>query len=94
MLLINKHKIDNVSDAEAYIARLRDTDRVMREVVATMRAQAAAGIVPNKVNFAPARNDARKIITGAPFDGGPDSTLLADFSKKVAALDAPADVKA
>ncbi len=94
VLLINNHKIDNVSDAEAYIARLRDTDRVMREVVATMRAQAAAGIVPNKVNFAPARNDARKIITGAPFDGGPDSTLLADFSKKVAALDAPADVKA
>ncbi|WCM29642.1 DUF885 domain-containing protein [Sphingomonas sp. QA11] len=94
VLLINNHKIDNVPDAEAYIARLRDTDRVMGEVVATMREQAAAGIVPNKVNFAPARNDARKIITGAPFDTGPDSTLMADFSKKVAALNAPAEVKA
>ena len=94
VLLINNHKVDTVADAEAYIARLRDTDRVMREVAATMRAQAAAGIIPNKVNFAPARADALKVITGAPFDGGADSTLMADFRKKVEALDAPATTKA
>jgi uncharacterized protein (DUF885 family) len=94
VLLINNHKIDSVADAQAYIARLRDTNRVMREVAALMREQAAAGIVPNKVNFAPARADARKVITGAPFDGGADSTLLADFRKKVTALDAPAATKA
>ena len=94
VLLINNHKVDSVADAEAYIARLRDTDRVMREVAATMREQAAAGIVPNKVNFAPARADALKIVTGAPFDGGADSTLMADFRKKVDALDAPAATRA
>ncbi|MGH6697564.1 DUF885 domain-containing protein [Sphingopyxis sp.] len=94
VLLINNHKIDSVADAEAYIARLRDTDRVMREVAATMREQAAAGIVPNKVNFAPARADALKVIAGAPFDGGADSTLMADFRKKVEALDAPAAAQA
>ncbi|MBO9696699.1 MAG: DUF885 domain-containing protein [Sphingopyxis sp.] len=93
VLLINNHKVDSVGDAEAYIARLRDTDRVMREVAATMREQAAAGAVPNKVNFAPARTDAKKILVGAPFDSGPDSTLLADFRKKVGALDAPDAVK-
>ena len=89
VLLINNHRVDTVSDAEAYVARLRDTERVMREVAATMRAQAAAGVVPNKVNFAPVRNDARKVITGAPFGSGADSTVMADFTKKVAALDAP-----
>jgi len=94
VLLINNHKIDTVADAEAYIARLRDTDRVMREVAARMREQAAAGIVPNKVNFAPARADARKVITGAPFGSGADSTLMADFRKKVDALEAPAATKA
>ena len=94
VLLINNHKVDSVADAEAYIARLRDTDRVMREVAATMREQAAAGAVPNKVNFAPARADAKKILVGAPFDSGPDSTLLADFRKKVGALDASDAVKA
>lgn len=93
VLLINNHKIDNVADAEAYIARLRDTDRVMREVAATMRDQAAAGIIPNKVNFAPARADALKVIAGAPFDSAADSTLMADFRKKVGALDAPAAAK-
>ena len=94
VLLINNHKVDTVADAEAYIARLRDTDRVMREVAATMREQAAAGIIPNKVNFAPARADALKVVTGAPFDSGADSTLMADFRKKVDALDVPAAVKA
>jgi uncharacterized protein (DUF885 family) len=93
VLLINNHKIDSVADARAYIARLRETERVMREVTARMREQAAAGIVPNKVNFAPARNDARKVITGAPFDSGTDSTLMADFTKKVATLDAPSAEK-
>ncbi|MGP7796567.1 DUF885 domain-containing protein [Sphingomonas sp. CLY1604] len=93
-LLINNHKVDTVADARAYIARLRDTDRVMREVAARMREQAVAGIVPNRVNFAPVRADAKAIITGAPFDGGADSTLLADFRKKVAALEAPAATKA
>lgn len=93
VLLINNHKVDSVADAQAYIARIRETERVMREVTATMRKQAAAGIIPNKVNFAPARADARKVVTGAPFDGGADSTVLADFRKKVAALDAPAATK-
>ncbi|MBL0915279.1 MAG: DUF885 domain-containing protein, partial [Sphingopyxis sp.] len=94
VLLINNHRIDSVADAEAYIPRLKDTNRVMNEVAAVMRAQAAAGVVPNKVNFAPARADALKILVGAPFDGGADSTLMADFRKKVGALDAPAAVKA
>lgn len=93
VLLINNHKIDTVADAEAYISRLRETERVMREVAATMRQQAAAGIIPNKVNFAPARADARAVVTGAPFDGGADSTVLADFRKKVTALDAPTATK-
>ena len=94
VLLINNHKIDSIADAQAYVARLRETERVMREVTTTMRTQAAAGIIPNKVNFAPARADAEAIMTGAPFDNGPDSTLLADFRKKVTALDATAATKA
>lgn len=92
-LLINNHRIDSVADARAYVARLRDVERVMAEVAATMRAQAAAGIVPSKLNFGPIRADARKVITGAPFDGGQDSSLLVDFDKKVAALDVPSAEK-
>ncbi len=89
VFLINQHRVDNVADAEAYIARLREVERVMGEVVAGMREQAEMGIVPPRLVFAPVRADAQKVITGAPFGSGPDSTLLADFTKKVNALTAP-----
>jgi uncharacterized protein (DUF885 family) len=94
VFLINQHRIDNVADAQAYVSRLRDVERVMGEVGTRLRAQAAQGVVPPKLVFAPVRADARRVITGAPFGAGPDSTLFADFKKKVEALDAPADVKA
>jgi uncharacterized protein (DUF885 family) len=94
VFLINQHRVDSVADADAYIARLREVERVMDEVSARVRAQADMGIVPPKFVFAPVRADAGKVITGAPFDSGADSTLLADFRKKVTALDAPAEVKA
>jgi uncharacterized protein (DUF885 family) len=94
VFLINEHRIDTVADAKAYIARLIDSERVMREIAGTMRASAAEGIVPPKMVFAPARADARQVISGAPFDGGADSTLLADFRKKVDALKVPAEAKA
>lgn len=89
VFLINNHRVDNVADAEAYVARIRDSERVMRETAALMREQAGMGIVPPKLVFAPVRNDARKVITGAPFTAGPDAALMADFRKKVAALSVP-----
>jgi uncharacterized protein (DUF885 family) len=94
VFLINQHRIDSVEDAQAYVSRLREVERVMREVSANVRRQAGMGIVPPRMVFEPARADARRVVTGAPFNGGPDSTLLADFRKKVDALKAPADVKA
>ncbi|HEU0134749.1 MAG TPA: DUF885 domain-containing protein, partial [Allosphingosinicella sp.] len=94
VFLINQHRVDSVADAEAYVARIRDTQRAMREINAEVRAQAEKGIVPPKFNFAPVRADAKRAISGAPFGAGADSPLLADFRKKVGALDAPADVKA
>ena len=86
VMLINEHKVASVADARAYIARLVETERVMREVAANMREQAAMGIVPPQMVFKPARDDARKVLVGAPFDNGPDSTLMADFRTKVGAL--------
>ncbi|MEA3051518.1 MAG: hypothetical protein QOG72_421 [Sphingomonadales bacterium] len=94
VFLINQHRIDSVADAEAYVSRLRDVERVMGEVAERLRRQADQGVVPPRLVFAPVRADARRVIAGAPFGEGPDSTLFADFKKKVGALDAPASVKA
>ncbi|MDR6789108.1 uncharacterized protein (DUF885 family) [Sphingomonas sp. BE138] len=86
--LINNHRIDSVADADAYIARIRDSERVMRETAALIREQAGMGIVPPKMVFAPVRGDARKVLTGVPFTTGADSALMGDFRKKVTALKA------
>lgn len=83
VFLINNHRIESVADAEAYVARLREVERVMREIGANMTRQAELGIVPPRFNFAPVREDGRRILTGAPFTDGPDSALFADFKTKV-----------
>ena len=92
VFLINQHRIDNVADAEAYIARLREVDRVMNEISANMRQQAQEGIVPPRFNFAPVRADAQRVLDGAPFKKGADTPVFADFKEKVGKLDiAPAE---
>ncbi|WP_241557230.1 DUF885 domain-containing protein [Croceibacterium ferulae] len=87
VFLINQHRVENVEDARAYIARIVDAERVMGEVAGQIRSQAQKGIVPPKMVFEPARADAELVITGAPFDDGADSTVLADFREKVTALE-------
>jgi uncharacterized protein (DUF885 family) len=94
VFLINQHRVSSVADAEAYVARLRETERVMGEITANMRRQAASGIVPPRFNYAPVRQDARRVIAGAPFTSGEDVPVFADFKAKVAKLDIPAAEKA
>jgi uncharacterized protein (DUF885 family) len=94
VFLINNHRVDTIEDAEAYISRLRETERVMNEISANMRRQTAMGIVPPRFNFAPVRADAQRVLTGAPFGGGDDSAVFADFKAKVGRLEAEDAVKA
>ena len=88
VFLINQHRVGSVTDAEAYVARLREIERVMNEITANMRQQAGMGIVPSRFNFAPVRADARRVLAGAPFTAGADTPVFADFKSKVAKLDA------
>lgn len=89
VFLINQHRIDNVADAEAYVARLREVERVMNEISANMRRQAELGIVPPRFNFDPVRADGRRILSGAPFTSGDDGAVFADFKAKVGRLEIP-----
>jgi uncharacterized protein (DUF885 family) len=94
VFLINQHRVDTLADAEAYISRLRDVERAMNEVSGLIREQARMGIVPPKFVFEPVKADARKVLAGAPFAAGADSSLLADFKKKVGALQTTPETKA
>jgi uncharacterized protein (DUF885 family) len=89
VFLINNHRVSSVADAEAYVSRLREFERVMNEIGANMRRSAELGIVPPAFNFAPVREDGRRILTGAPFTDGPDGALFADFKAKVNRLEVP-----
>ena len=94
VFMINNHRVTSVSDAEAYVARLTAAERYMGQVVDTLNARADAGVISPRFVFAPALAATRAVITGAPFDDGPDNPVWADFQRKVAALDAPEAEKA
>ncbi len=84
--LINIHKVDNVADAEAYVSRISAIARYLDQAIAEARAREALGVLPPRWVFPYVINDSRNLIEGAPFDGGADNDLWADFNAKVAKL--------
>ncbi|MFN3352731.1 MAG: DUF885 domain-containing protein [Brevundimonas sp.] len=94
VFMINNHRVGSVEDAEAYVSRLTEAERYMGQVVETLNARADAGVISPRFVFEPSLAATRAVITGAPFDDGPDNPVWADFQRKVAALDAPESEKA
>ncbi len=85
--LINFHRVDDVSDARAYIARLRGIAPLLDQLMDGARVRATKGIMPPKFVFPLVIDSCREILSGAPFDAsGRKSALLEDIESKVAAL--------
>jgi uncharacterized protein (DUF885 family) len=85
----NIHRVDDVSDAEAYISRLEGTTVAFKQGNVVMNEAARRGIVPTSFSFDPVLRDARAVLEGAPFDGsGKDSAILAEFRGKLDKLKA------
>lgn len=82
-LLINQHVIDNEQDAKAYIARLNAVPTLFSQLQYQLQQRAEAGIIVPKFVFPLVISASENVIKGAPFDTGEDSTLLADFRKKI-----------
>ncbi|MCH1931543.1 DUF885 domain-containing protein [Shewanella sp. A25] len=85
--LINQHQITDVSDAKAYISRLNGVPKRLSQLQKSLEVRADKGIIAPKFVFGYVISDSQNIIKGAPFDDGEDSALLADFRKKVTALE-------
>ncbi|MBT6081859.1 MAG: DUF885 domain-containing protein [Polaribacter sp.] len=86
--LINMHRIDDISDANAYISRLNEFNKYFTQLIKNLEAREAAGIVPPKFVFNKVIEDSENILKGKPFDNADKkSTLLKDFSEKVSNLD-------
>ena len=86
-LLINQHTISELADAEAYIARLEKVAPLFDQVIDGINVRAERGIIAPKFVYPYIISDSKNIINGAPFSEGDDSTLLADFSGKIAQLE-------
>ncbi len=86
----NIHRVDDVSDAEAYISRLKLIEPASQQGIEGIVMAADRGIVPTSYSFDPVLSDARAVLAGAPFDdSGKDSAILADFRGKVEKLAIP-----
>ncbi|MCL1089758.1 DUF885 domain-containing protein [Shewanella profunda] len=85
--LINQHQINNINDAKAYISRLNGVPKRLSQLQKALELRAEKNIIAPKFVFSYVISDSQNIIKGAPFNRGDDSVLLADFRRKVNALD-------
>ncbi|MDX2143403.1 MAG: DUF885 domain-containing protein [Rhodospirillaceae bacterium] len=85
--LINIHRVSNVAEAEAYVARLNGVAALMDEVLVGLKDRQTIGVIPPKFVHAHVARDSRNVIKGRPFEAADtDGTLLDDFRGKVNAL--------
>jgi uncharacterized protein (DUF885 family) len=87
-LLIAFHRVEEAQDFENYISRIGESARAINQLIELSKMSAAKGVHPPKFAFETVIKEARKIITGAPFDDGEDSSVWADAKGKIAALKA------
>ena len=86
-LLIAFHRVDDAADLEAYVARIRESGRAVRQLIEISKRNVVAGVRPPRFAFDFVIDESTKVITGAPFDkSGTDSAVWADVKAKVADL--------
>jgi uncharacterized protein (DUF885 family) len=90
--LINTHVAQDAADMRAYSARLRALPAVLDVAIAESRQSSAEGIRAPRFQIERVISGSRQIISGAPFDDGPDSPLWADAKAKVGKLRAAGKV--
>ena len=83
--LINVHKIDSVSDAMAYISRLRKTNILFEQTINNLKKSEALGIMPPYFTFKYVTDDIKGFLAGCD-KADETNILLTDFKTKVEKL--------
>ena len=92
--LINMHRIDDISDAEAYISRLNGFNTLFSQLVENLKARESIGVIPPIFIYDKVVEGSENILVGQPFDmSNKKSTLLKDFMKKVNKLEIDNETK-
>ncbi|WP_028375503.1 DUF885 domain-containing protein [Leeuwenhoekiella sp. MAR_2009_132] len=82
--LINKHRIDSVADAEAYIARILGVKPLFTELRNQLGIRESNQIIAPKFVLDRVLDDSRNILKGSPFDDSQEQMpILADFESKL-----------
>ena len=93
--LINKHRIDSVADAKAYISRIKGVKPLFTELRNQLSIRESNQIVPPKFVLDRVLEDSQNILKGQPFEeSSTQMPILADFQSKVEALDIDTETKA
>jgi uncharacterized protein (DUF885 family) len=88
-LMVSFHKVDDLSDMQAYNSRLNELGRAMNQLLERAKTNAEGGVRPPRFAYEIVAKEAAAVIAGAPFDDSQaDSTIWADVQKKVADLSA------
>lgn len=91
--LINQHLIADEEEAQAYIKRLAATPKVLDQLIEHLKIRQDKNIIAPKFVFPLVLKSIDNILIGAPFDEGSDSTLLADFKRKIENIDIADDTR-
>lgn len=94
-VLIRLHRIQAIEDADDYVKRLRGVTELFDQLIISLQLRSEMGIVAPKFVYQQAVESSKRIITGRPFveDASADNPLMADFSRKLEALNITAERK-
>jgi uncharacterized protein (DUF885 family) len=84
--LINLHAVDNAADLEAYVARIGEAGRFLRQMIERAKLAAAEGVRPPRFAYDGVLAQSRAVITGEP--------IWTDFATEVDKLVAKGDLDA
>jgi uncharacterized protein (DUF885 family) len=84
--MINFHRVDDEADMTAYVTRLGELGRALRQNLERTQLAAQEGVHAPRFAYDAVIEQSRALLTGAPFGGTGDSPLFADANAKVAAL--------
>ncbi|MBA6415968.1 DUF885 domain-containing protein [Colwellia sp. 6M3] len=87
--LINFHQVDDLSDMQAYIKRIKGISTAIDQLLVRAQENSAAGTRPPKFAYEGVIEQSNNLITGVPFsqaEGAIDSPLWMDIQRKITTL--------
>jgi uncharacterized protein (DUF885 family) len=81
--LINYHNVESISDMEAYISRLNQSNRYLLQYLERAQLSVAAGIRAPYFDYDRAMSEIQRVTSGAPFSDEGMSAIWEDITGKI-----------